>query len=291
MISLSGKGSSQCVNYLLQAGTDVNIKTEYDYSAITCAAHNTNHENLQLLIQAGADVNTNSENTMTPLEIACYYGITKNAEVLIRSGADVNATDRYTFKNAIICAAMCGYHECVDLLIRSGADVNKRAERLSASWGFSYAGDTALMHAAFNRDHRSVNLLIQAGADVNALNARSECALDQATDVKCVRLLLQSGAQIYARPTGAKRLDKPSALLLYAAGQRLNSHELETVTKILHEAQGLCLKHLCRQAIREHLLRLDPHMHLFGRVPRLGLPQLISEYLLHGVSLDDIDEI
>ena len=236
-------------------------------------------------------MNINSENTMTPLEISCYYGITKNAEVLIRNGADVNATDRYTFKNALICAAMCGNHECVDLLIKSGADVNKRAEHPRSTWGFSHAGDTALMHAAFMRDHRSVNLLIQAGADVNALNSRSESALDEATDVRCVRLLLQSGAKIYTRSMGLKRLDKPSALLLYAAGQRLNGDELETVKEISHEAQRLCLKNLCRQAIREHLLRLDPHTHLFGRVPRLALPHLITEYLLHGVSLDDNDEI
>ena len=147
------------------------------------------------------------------------------------------------------------------------------------------------MHAAFMRDHRSVNLLIQAGANVNALNSRSECALDQATDVRCVRLLLQSGAEIYARPTGRKPLDKPSVLLLYAAGQQLNGHELKIVTEILHETQRLCLKHLCREAIREHLLELDPYTHLFGRVPRLGLPRLITEYLLHGVSLDDNDEI
>ena len=34
----------------------------------------------------------------------------------------------------------------------------------------------------------------------------------------------------------------------------------------------LHLKHICREAIRKHLLNLDPHTHLFGRVPRLGLP-------------------
>ena len=290
MLMLSRNGSSECVNYLLQAGADVNIETEYGCTAMQCAAQSRNHENLQLLINAGANVNINSESTMTPLEIACYCGITKNVEVLIRSGTDVNATDRYTFKNALICAAMCGHHECVDLLIKSGADVNKPAEGLSATWGFSHAGDTALMHAASMRDHRSVNLLIQAGADVNLLNARGECALDQATDVRCVRLLLQSGAKIYARPTGLKRLDSPSSLLLYAAGQRLSSHELSTVTEVLHEVQTLCLKYLCRETIRKHLLHLDPHTHLFGRVPKLRLPQLITEYLLYNVSLDDNEE-
>ena len=291
MLMLSRNGSNECVNYLLQAGADVNIETEYGCTTMQCAAQNTNHENLQLLINAGANVNINSESTMTPLEVACYHGITKNAEVLIRSGTDVNATDRYTFKNALICAAMCGNHECVDLLIKSGADVNKRAEGLSATWGFSHAGDTALMHAVYMRDHRSVNLLIQAGADVNAFNARGECALDQATDVRCVRLLLQSGAKLYARPRRLKHLDNPSAILLYAAGQRLSSQEFLTVTEGLREVQTLCLKHLCREAIKQHLLHLDPQTHLFGRVPKLRLPKLMTEYLLYNVSLEDNEEI
>ena len=129
----------------------VNIKTEYDCTAIKCAAHNTKHENLELLIKAGANVNINSEHTMTPLEISCYYGITKNAEVLMRNGADVNVTDRYPFKNALICAAMCSNHECVDLLIQSGADVNKGAERPSADVGFlscrGYRFDARGFHA------------------------------------------------------------------------------------------------------------------------------------------------
>ena len=46
------------------------------------------------------------------------------------------------------------------------------------------------------------------------------------------------------------------------------------------------LKHLCREAIRKHLLKLDPHTHLFDRVPRLGLPSLLTEYLLYDMSLD-----
>ena len=48
----------------------------------------------------------------------------------------------------------------------------------------------------------------------------------------------------------------------------------------------LNLKHLCREAIRKHLLKLDPHTHLFYRVPSLGLPSLLVEYLLYDMSLD-----
>ena len=52
----------------------------------------------------------------------------------------------------------------------------------------------------------------------------------------------------------------------------------------------LSLKHLCRKAIRKHLLELDPHSHLFGRVPKLGLPTLLNEYLLYDVTFENDDE-
>ena len=53
-----------------------------------------------------------------------------------------------------------------------------------------------------------------------------------------------------------------------------------------HDSQ-LQLKHICREAIRKHLLDLDPHQHLFGRIPKLGLPFALINYLLYGQSLDD----
>ena len=39
-------------------------------------------------------------------------------------------------------------------------------------------------------------------------------------------------------------------------------------------------------AIREHLLELDPHTHLFYRVPRLGLPDVVTDYLLFNMSIE-----
>ena len=49
----------------------------------------------------------------------------------------------------------------------------------------------------------------------------------------------------------------------------------------------LCLKHMCRQTIRNHLLHLDPHRHLFHRIPRMGLDEILNSYLLYDISLED----
>ena len=49
----------------------------------------------------------------------------------------------------------------------------------------------------------------------------------------------------------------------------------------------LCLSHLCREAIRRHLLDLDLHTNLFVRAPKLGLPKSLTSYILYDQSLDD----
>ena len=49
----------------------------------------------------------------------------------------------------------------------------------------------------------------------------------------------------------------------------------------------LSLQHQCRQAIRKHLIHLEPHIHLFHRIPKLALPPSVSHYLLYNISLDD----
>ena len=47
----------------------------------------------------------------------------------------------------------------------------------------------------------------------------------------------------------------------------------------------LCLKHLCRVAIRKHLIKVNPHLRLFDRIPQLGLPASLSQYLLYNVTI------
>ena len=78
--------------------------------------------------------------------------------------------------------------------------------------------------------------------------------------------------------------------LLFAAGETLDGIPDEEIPDCLKfDDLQLELKHICREAIRKHLLSLDPHTHLFGRVPRLGLPSLLTEYLLYQQTLDDDD--
>ena len=50
------------------------------------------------------------------------------------------------------------------------------------------------------------------------------------------------------------------------------------------DAPTLCLMHICRRTIREHLLQMS-RVNLFVRVPHLGLRSLLTDFLLYDVSL------
>ena len=76
------------------------------------------------------------------------------------------------------------------------------------------------------------------------------------------------------------------ATLLFAAGEKMD-RKITSRDRLTHLEQSL--KHLCREAIRNHLLSLDSHTHLFDRVPKLGLPKSLGAYALYNQSLDDND--
>ena len=85
--------------------------------------------------------------------------------------------------------------------------------------------------------------------------------------------------------------DEEVATLLYAAGETLEDVPETNIPDCLQfEDVKLQLKHICRETIRKHLLDLDPHHHLFERIPQRGLPDLMNQYLLYGESLDDDDD-
>ena len=48
-----------------------------------------------------------------------------------------------------------------------------------------------------------------------------------------------------------------------------------------------CLKSMCRGVIRNSVLNINPHVHLFNRVNQLGLPSLLAKYLVYDMSLEE----
>ena len=81
-----------------------------------------------------------------------------------------------------------------------------------------------------------------------------------------------------------KSPDKTMVLLLYAAGEIPRGITVSCVLDYLGERE-ICLKDLCREEIRHYLLNINPCENLFCRVPRLGLPSLLTRYILYNMSL------
>ena len=78
-------------------------------------------------------------------------------------------------------------------------------------------------------------------------------------------------------------------MLLHAAGEMVNTKK-NSVPECLQEKElEMCLQHMCRQTIRKHLIFLNLRVNLFVRIPQLGLPSLLTSYLLYGVSVGDVD--
>ena len=232
------------------------------------------------------------------------HGHVKIVNMLIEAGADVNAQNKRG-ETALFCAAWWGHVKCMESLLKAGADVNITDDD----------GDTALIKASRRTKHESVDVLLNAGADVNAKDMDDCTALhpDQSHSlkfneypnyVKCIRRLLRAGIHInkHHRRCGKNavslvlgsmfmHMSRSSLMLLYAAGETLDgTAEYLIPQELKFGAEKFQLKHICREVIRKHLLKLDLHSNLFGRIPRLGLSSALSRYLLFNQSLDDDDD-
>ena len=295
-----------CINMLIKAGADVNAKTSYSKkTALMSVAGDTKVMNI--LIKAGANVNAKSTCGDSALLRTTMFCSVDSMKPLLEAGADVNAENIHGITVLWYGAV---FIDRLKLLLKAGADVNT---------GQNKDHGTALMRASHSGNHECVDALLAAGADVNARDKSGRNALHRLADephrhyenhIKCARKLLKAGIHINRFPKsegknalgetlghdnrqleGVAESYRDLLMLLYAAGETLDGSDVEKIPEELKfEDEKLQLKHICREAIRKHLLKLDPHQHLFGRVRELGLPSSLTSYMLFHTSLDDDDD-
>ena len=237
----------------------------------------------------------------TPLMGAALNGDVDSAEFLLKEGANGNDVDDHN--QLALSYAVLGRHEvCVNILLRAGADVNTRDKH----------GITPLLRSVIAHSLFCMKILIESGADVNTANDLGSTPLLKAVDFRnmdCVKLLLRCGAKINivvttycsnlqtevptSSDTNNSYFDEADpdeiTMVLFAAGQTLTKviPSWGPVPGCMKPQNKANLQNLCRAAIRKHLLHLDPHTHLFYRVPRLGLHTSLVEYLLYNTSIDE----
>ena len=203
-------------------------------------------------------------------------------------------------------AAVRGHDKCADILTQAGANVNKIH---TVSWFYDFS---ALIYAANGGHEKCVRSLIQAGADVNYSHKTNRYLTPLLTaaysgNYTCMQLLLKAGARVnrkypphykvmpFVYRNRNRRLK--CAMLLFAAGQLLepvgtcdpfrSATQLEVYEYLKQTEDRLSLKHICRETIRKHLINIDPYTNLFDRIPKIGLPRVLADFLLYGISLEE----
>ena len=310
-IFASAHGHCNCVKHLILAGVDVNFKDSEGFTALTQATHFASFKCIDTLLQSGADVNQITKDQGTVLLMASMYNemrrqldivltgdvfvpenhsVLKSVETLINAGADVNTKDN-TGNVPLINVVLHDHVQCVPLLLAAGADVNATDNQ---------SGSSALMIAIKKDKNETFYQLLKAGADVNIVNNAGDTALTIAAvteNFSVVKGLLKENCRIN------KLRGMPHNALMSHVNHDLSNSGIITALfavgeELVHPSWGaypipedvaMPLKHICKEVIRKHLLKLDLNSNLFGRIPLLGLPGALNRYLLDDVSLDEFD--
>ena len=276
LIEAARKGLEQYVNLLISAGAGVNVRNKFGNTALIAAVKSGNENCVKRLIHAGADVN-GSASGITPLHIVLDESDVLNVKLLIESGAEVNKADYFGMTSLMYAVRNEGAdeHGFVDLLLETGADVNARDAR----------GDTALFMSASAGNKNCVKHLLRAGAHINKFHI----SFDSANDRNCSHYHHQQG-----KPLSAELLK----LMVVAGINGTDFNMLNRIADLMNETkitmsdlrkksrEELSLMNKCRTAIRHYLKQSDPPVNLFIKVPHLGLPSLMVDYLLYDMSLD-----
>ena len=276
IIHATEEGCSDVVNILIEAGADVNMCDKIGITALMIAASQGDLDCLQTLIAAGADVNKEDDQGTTALMEACIRGRMQTIHTLIEAGASVNSTNNYSWTPLMITAHR-GHAECTRILIENGADVNTRRPD----------GSTAFTSAVISLKTNCAKLLLLQGALINTMGDQTKFlkALTGGGSIpvsrRMYRLIRAAGQGV----TGMRVRDEESEETVEQS-LKVPDDSGETAPSARRTNRTVSLQSISKEAIRTHLLRLDPNNHLFGRIPKLGLPLSLVKYLLYQVSLD-----
>ncbi|KAL3657949.1 hypothetical protein V7S43_017154 [Phytophthora oleae] len=200
-------------NMLLDAGADVNFKTEKRTYALLLAAQkgwedmtrfllergaNEESKNMALipaahfghlpvvkmLLETGGDQNYANKKGTTPLMRAAQEGRDAVVNFLIKKGADTCASNNEGM-TALMLAAQRGHANIATTLMKSGSNVNKQTRQ----------GSTALLLAAKRGHTAAVEALMTAGADIFLKDDRDKTAAETAQRRGHVDLFLKISVQ------------------------------------------------------------------------------------------------
>jgi ankyrin repeat protein len=166
---MTDKGQTDSVKNMIQSYVDVNGTTVAEKrTVLQAAAKKGNTELVNFLIDAGADVDLADIEERTPLWFAAKHNNPFTAHALIKSGANLDTLsdtgENGNCSTPLWEAAANGHSNLVKLLLDSKADKNKK--NLSQNL-------TPMQKASRNQHQQVVDLLREYGADdIDAIRAR-----------------------------------------------------------------------------------------------------------------------
>ncbi|KAJ5710654.1 Mg2+ transporter protein CorA-like/Zinc transport protein ZntB [Penicillium malachiteum] len=152
----SGYGPPEIVEFLLDAGANIEEITDAGSTVLHLAARNGCEENLKILLNRGAEtlIDVSMDNEYFPLAEAALAEKTGTCRFLIEQGADFNLKGN-AGRTALMFAATKDNTEIIELLLEAGANIDEICDLKK----------TALHYAVERNCHQSTNLLLTRGAD------------------------------------------------------------------------------------------------------------------------------
>jgi ankyrin repeat protein len=158
LIAAVKDGRKEIIDYLLDAGADIN--TGKGYSALGMAVGQNDYNTVQMLINRGADVNILGGN---PLNLAAEKGDLDVVKLLIAKGADVNFPRDYDLY-PLHHAAVSGHLDVVQYLIEKGADIHRKTDYNQYRYNLN-----AIDFAVLKGKKNVAQFLLSQGAEVDLI--------------------------------------------------------------------------------------------------------------------------
>ena len=268
------KNCTNCVNVAIDAGADVNMRGFLGEVPLSLALKRAQSNNPISFTNEGKEVRSGlNKATSTTLSS------------LIKAGADVNVLDNYG-NSALHLASVLNHSALVKLLLNHSVRINFRNPNNynALRYYFKYSGGLFRSQTAV--------LLLVAGEDYLDISMPHVTGFTREVyPNNFLSLVTGFTGEIYsdiplshmAGFTGNDYLDIPTFDVMSITGDDNPDTSVSSLMGITD--WRLCLKHQCREAIRRHLITVNPHGNLFVRIPLLGLPAVITRYLLFNVSI------
>lgn len=185
----AGNGDVQEVKRLLDAGADIEGRTDLGSTSFYEAARRGKLEVLRLLQKYGADINARILNGVTPLIVASEYKQAETVKYLIQQEVDMEAETlmKQQALGQVVTLTWHGDFQIAKILVDNGADIEHR----------DAIGCTPLKCAVTSGHTKLVAYLLSQGANSNTKSDTGEPPLWAASyfnHIEITRLLLRYGA-------------------------------------------------------------------------------------------------